>query len=82
MLSPAERERQETWALLARLATMRGAPSALPGGFATEIETEYQALRAEIEAWRGREAGDAVDPEAHERLRARARALLRTLEDQ
>src|SRR5436305_1303898 len=50
MLSPAERERQETWALLARLAQLRGAPSGQPGDFPTDAEAEYQALRAELDA--------------------------------
>jgi len=79
MLSPAERERLETWALLARLAQLRGAPSGQPGSFPPDVEAEYQALRGEIEALRSADAAGQVPRETHERLRARARALLRRL---
>jgi hypothetical protein len=82
MLSEAERERQESWALLARLATLRGAPSGQPGDFPPDVEAEYQALRAEIEARRAADAAGQLDRGAHERLRARARAVLRRLEDE
>ena len=82
MLSEAERERQESWALMARLAALRGAPSGQPGSFRADVEAEYQALRAEIEARRAPDAAGQVDRAAHERLRIRARALLRKLEDE
>jgi hypothetical protein len=82
MLSEAERERQESWALMARLAALRGAPSGQPGGFPDDAEAEYQALRAEIEARRALDAAGQLDRAAHGRLRARARALIRRLEDE
>ena len=79
-LSRAERERQETWALMARLAVRRGAGAALPGNFAPDVEAEYQEMRAQLEAMRAADEAGRLDPAAHERLRARARALLTRLE--
>ena len=80
MLSRAERERQETWALMARLAVRRGAGAALPGKFPPEVEAEYQELRAQLEATRADDEAGRLDVSAHERLREQARALLARLE--
>jgi hypothetical protein len=78
-LSESEQARQLSWALLARLAVLRGAAASLPGSFTPEVEAEYRALRGELERLRAQgEAGD-LDRGAHERFRERARALLRRL---
>jgi hypothetical protein len=79
-LSRAERERQETWAVMAQLALRRGAGAMLPGKFPADVEAEYQELRARVEAMRAADEAGQLDVAAHERLRARARALLGRLE--
>jgi hypothetical protein len=79
-LSRAERERQETWALMAQLARRRGAGAILPGNFPPDVEAEYQELRAQLEAMRADDEAGRLDPAAHERLRTGARALLQRLE--
>jgi hypothetical protein len=80
-LTRAERERQETWALMAQLAVKRGAGAILPGKFAPDVEAEYQELRAAVEAMREADAAGLLDVASHQALRARARALLARLED-
>jgi hypothetical protein len=78
-LSELERARQLSWALLARLALLRGAAASRPGDFPPEAEAEYRALRAEFERLRARiDAGD-LDRDGHARFRERARTLLRGL---
>ena len=79
-LSRAERERQETLALLAQLAVRRGAGAILPGRFPPDVETEYQDMRAALESMRAGDAAGQIDLAAHARLRERARALLSRLE--
>jgi ribosomal protein L29 len=78
-LSGAERARQLSWALLARLAMLRGAAASLPGTFPSEVETEYRRLREEFERLRVQTEAGALDQDAHERFRERARTLLRVL---
>lgn len=79
-LSRAERERQETWALVARLAVKRGAGAILPGSFPPEVEAEYQALRRTLEQLRVGDDAGRLDLAAHRAVRSRARALLARLE--
>jgi hypothetical protein len=78
-LSRAERERQETWAVMAQLALRRGAGAMLPGKFPPDVEADYQALRAQLEAMRAADEAGQLDLTAHEQLRERARALLARL---
>lgn len=80
-LTQAERERQETWALMAQLAVKRGAGAILPGRFPPDVEAEYQELRAAVEAMREADAAGRLDFAGHQALRARAHALLVRLED-
>ena len=75
-LTAAERERLASWSLLSQIARQRGAGSALPGNFAPDVEAEYQRLRAAYEQLRREAERGVLDPVAHERFRASARALL------
>jgi len=79
-LTRAERERQETWALMAQLAVKRGAGAILPGKFPPDVEAEYQELRGRVESMREADAAGRLDVAAHEEVRTRARALLARLE--
>jgi hypothetical protein len=79
-LSEAEQARQLSWALLARLAMLRGAAASLPGSFPPEVEAEYRALRQDFERLRAQTEAGGLDRGAHERFRERARALLRLVE--
>jgi hypothetical protein len=78
-LSRAERERQETWAVMAQLALRRGAGAMLPGKFPPDVEAKYQELRAKLEAMRAADEGGKLDVTAHEQLRTGARGLLARL---
>jgi len=80
-LSGIERARQLSWALLARLAMLRGAAASLPGTFPAGVEAEYRRLREEFERLRLQTEAGALDQDAHERFRERARTLLRFLGD-
>jgi hypothetical protein len=79
-LTRAERERQETWALMAQLAVKRGAGAILPGKLPPDVEAEYQELRAALERMREDDAAGRLDAAAHADIRARARAILARLE--
>ena len=79
-LSGIERARQLSWALLARLAMLRGAPASLTGDFPAEVEAEYRWLREEFERLRAQTEAGALEQDAHERFRERARTLLRVLD--
>src|ERR1051325_2646438 len=50
-LTPAERERLESWALLSQIARHRGAGSALPGDFPPEVEADYQLEPPPPQLW-------------------------------